>query len=81
MTPKDQLKKLIDDLPEAIAGEVLDFAEFLRRKHLERTYEVDLVPTAEAAGDEESSPLKTAWAAYQHECRNTLEDLRDELGL
>ncbi|MNS11023.1 hypothetical protein D3C72_425540 [compost metagenome] len=32
MTAKDQLKKLIDELPEAIAGEVLDFAEFLSAK-------------------------------------------------
>lgn len=31
MTAKDQLKKLIDELPEAIAGELLDFAEFLRQ--------------------------------------------------
>ena len=32
MTDKDRLKRLIDELPDAAAGELLDFAEFLRYK-------------------------------------------------
>ncbi|MDB5101501.1 MAG: hypothetical protein JWM80_5922 [Cyanobacteria bacterium RYN_339] len=32
MTDKDRLKRLIDELPDAAAGELLDFAEFLRAK-------------------------------------------------
>lgn len=87
MTTKDQLKRLIDDLPEAIAGEVFDFAEFLRRREAGRAPEAALV-IAEADEDDglydvaeadEVSAMRSAWVTYQSGCRNCLEDLREQL--
>lgn len=49
MTAKDQLKKLIDELPEAAAGELLDFAEFLHAKQTRKSTSSDqsIGPTGE----------------------------------
>lgn len=87
MTTKDQLKRLIDELPEAIAGEVFDFAEFLRRKETGRAQEAALAAYGEddgamredAAAPDDASAMRLAWSTYQRECRGCLEDLRDQL--
>lgn len=87
MTTKDQLKRLIDELPEAIAGEVLNFAEFLRRKEAAHAQEAALAAYTEdgranpheTSAPDEASAMRIAWSAYQRECRGCLEDLRDQL--
>jgi hypothetical protein len=86
LTTKEQLKRLIDELPEAIAGEVFDFAEFLRRKEARQAQESALAAYVDegAGGDDapapdEASAMRVAWSTYQRECRGCLEDLRDQL--
>jgi hypothetical protein len=87
MTAKDQLKRLIDELPETIAGEVFNFAEFLRRKEAGRAQEAALDAYAdddganrdEAPAPDDASAMRIAWSTYQRECRGCLEDLRDQL--
>jgi hypothetical protein len=83
-TTKDQLKRLIDELPEAIADEVFDFAEFLRRKAAGRAQAAALAAYGEDDGasvsaPDEASAMRVAWSTYQRECRGCLEDLRDQL--
>lgn len=87
MTTKEQLKRLIDELPEAIAGEVFDFAEFLRRKEAGNAHSAALAAYTEdvsvdrddVAAPEDASAMRIAWSTYQRECRGCLEDLRDQL--
>lgn len=87
MTTKDQLKRLIDDLPEAIAGEVFNFADFLRRKEAGNAQAAAVAAYAEdvsayrddAAAPDDASAMRIAWSTYQRECRGCLEDLRDQL--
>lgn len=87
MTAKDQLRKLIDELPEAIAGELLDFAEFLRQKEARRSLERGVAmlnaapPDDEPDTDEERAESRSAWEAYRREGGVRLEDLRAELEL
>jgi hypothetical protein len=87
MTAKDQLKKLIDELPEAIAGQLLDFAEFLRQKESRRAYEAGLAvlnaapPDDEPDSEAERQESRRAREEYQREGGTRLEDLRAELGL
>ena len=82
MTTKENLKTLIDGLPEAMAIEVLDFAEFVSRKASARAAEAEPMvvdPYAlddEPAVEDEQSAMRIAWAAYQTDCRTCLEDLR-----
>ncbi|MFN3431959.1 MAG: DUF2281 domain-containing protein [Candidatus Sericytochromatia bacterium] len=87
MTAKDQLKKLIDELPEAIAGELLDFAEFLRQKEARRSLERGMAMLNAAPADdepdtdEERAESRAAWDEYRREGGVRLEDLRAELEL
>ncbi|MNS22288.1 hypothetical protein D3C72_540730 [compost metagenome] len=87
MTAKDQLKKLIDELPEAIAGELLDFAEFLRQKEARRSFEKGMAVLNAAPADDEPyteadrDEARQAREEYRREGGVRLEDLRAELGL
>lgn len=38
MASRDELKRLIDELPEAVIGELVDFAQFLRQKEARRAF-------------------------------------------
>lgn len=69
MANKDELYRLIDELPEALAGELLDFARALRLKESGRSRDAALAALDAVAGDDEPvTPAEaTAVAAAKDE--------------
>lgn len=53
MANKDELHRLIDELPEALAGELLDFARALRQKDARRSRNEALTALDALPEDEE----------------------------
>jgi hypothetical protein len=67
MANKDELHRLIDGLPEALAGELLDFARALRQKELRRS--LDAARIALEALPEDDEPVTPAEAAAVAEAK------------
>jgi hypothetical protein len=67
MANKDELHRLIDALPEALAGELLDFARALRQKELRRSR--DAARTALDALPEDDEPVTPGEAAAVAEAK------------
>lgn len=64
MAYRDELHRLIDELPEALAGEVLDFARALRHKESRRQRDAALAALdAVPLDDEPISPEEAAAVA------------------
>jgi hypothetical protein len=87
MTDKERLRKLIDELPETAAGELLDFAEFLRQKSARRVYDAALArlnvtpPDAEPYSEADAEESRLAREEYGRDGSVSLDTLRAELGL
>ena len=87
MAGREDLKKLIDELPDAEVGELVDFAQFLQQKASRRSVAAGLsILRAAPVDDEPDSPgeraeAQAAWNDYQCEGGTRLEDLQAELGL
>ena len=86
MTDRDKLKRLIDELPDQLAGELLDFAHFLRQKESRQAYERAMAvlnaapPDDEPYTDEYREEARQAREEYRREGGLRMEDLRAELG-
>ena len=76
MAYKDELHKLIDELPEALAGEVLDFVQFLRQKEARRSGDAVLEALRAAPLDDEPDTL-----AERIEAAEALADYRVNGGI
>lgn len=87
MANRDELHRLIDELPDRLAGELLDFARFLRQKESRQAHERALAVLNAAPADDEPytdedrEEARQAREEYQREGGIRLEDLRAELGL
>ena len=87
MPNRDELHKNIDELPEQVAGELLDFARYLRQKVAQRAYDRGLASLSAAPGDDEPYTASDreehlrARATYRREGGVSLEALRAELDL
>lgn len=85
MNAKEQAKHLIEQLPDDLAGEVVDFIEFLAGKR--RKADPVLRSMEEAAEDDEPTTtedleeMKAAEADVAAGKVYTLDDARRELGL
>lgn len=81
---RDDIHRLIDELPDDLAGEVRDFAQFLQRKESRRKLAavraaLDAAPEDdEPFGDEERAEVASRLAAYQRDGGISLESLVDE---
>ncbi len=62
MANKDELHRLIDELPEALAGEVLDFARAVRQNDLRRSREAALAAFGSVPHDDEPETADEAAA-------------------
>ncbi|MDB5100653.1 MAG: hypothetical protein JWM80_5074 [Cyanobacteria bacterium RYN_339] len=87
MASREELHRLIDELPEVLAGQVLDFVQFLRQKETRQPYEnalaaLNAVPVDdEPDTDEEREEARQAFGEYKREGGVRLEDLQAELDL
>lgn len=62
MAAKEELHRLIDELPAALAGELLDFARALRQKEARRVREAALGELLSVPDDEEPETPEEAAA-------------------
>jgi hypothetical protein len=85
MANKDELHKLIDELPEGLTAEVLDFVQFLRLKENRRSRDAALMALRstplddEPYTDEERSEAAEAWEEYKREGGISAEEARRRL--
>lgn len=87
MAGREDLKKLIDELPDAEVGQLVDFAQFLRQKVARRSTADGLAlldaasPDDEPDNEEEREEARRAWDEHRRDGGVRLEDFRAELGL
>ena len=87
MHDKNELHRLIDELSEQLAGEVLDFVQFLRQKESRRAIAAGMSLLQAAPVDDEPDTeveredSRQAREEYRREGGVRLEDLRAELGI
>ena len=73
MSNRDELHRLIDELPDGLAGEVLDFVQFLGQKEAKRSRDAALAALRAAPLDDEPdteaerAEAAEAWADYKRE--------------
>lgn len=83
---RDDIHRLIDELPDDLAGEVRDFAQFLQRKVSRRKFAAvrasfDAAPEDdEPFSDGERAEVADRLAAYRRDGGISLEALLDEPG-
>ena len=87
MASHDELKRLIDGLPDAEGRELVDFAKALRQKAARSAVTAGLAaldaapPDDEPDPDEERVESREAWEGFQRDGGVRLEDVRAELGI
>lgn len=85
MTNRDELHHLIDELPDGLAGEVLDFVQFLRQKEARRARDAGIAALRSAPmddepdTDEERAEAAESWADYQYHGGISAEEARRRL--
>lgn len=85
MSNRDELHKLIDELPDGLAGEVLDFVQFLSQKEARRSRDAALAALRSAPIDdepdseEERAEAAEALAEYKQEGGVTSTEARRRL--
>lgn len=87
MVSKDYLHKLIDDMPEAMVAEVLDFAEFISKRARDaraadlRVFLDGLPEDDEELSDETLKRIQEAERSIELHGTISMEEIKREYGL